>query len=74
MPGTKVTVALVATGAIGIGVMAYKINKFKQDYAKAREESRRRAQDRWESFLTGVKVTAIGGFVLLGVAGYYSQK
>ena len=35
MPGTKATVALVATGAIGIGVMAYKINKFKQDYAKA---------------------------------------
>ena len=48
MPGTKVTVAMVATGAIGIGVIAYKINKFKKDYVKAREESRRRAQDRWE--------------------------
>ena len=74
MPGTKVTVAMVATGAIGIGVIAYKFNKFKKDYVKAREESRRRAQDRWESFLAGVQVTAIGGCVLLGVAGYYSYK
>ena len=50
------------------------INKFKKDYVKAREESRRRAEDRWESFLAGVQVTAIGGCVLLGVAGYYSYK
>ena len=68
------TVAMVATGAIGIGVIAYKINKFKKRLCKSEGRIRRRAQDRWESFLTGVKVTAIGGCVLLGVAGYYSYK
>ena len=74
MPTNKLALGAVACGAVGVGYVAYKFNKFKKDYQRAKEESRRRREDTWNSFVSGVRFSVIGGCVLLGVAGYYSLK
>ena len=74
MPSKNVTLGIVAVSALGIGYATYKFTKFKKDYQRAREEARKRRQDNWNSFVSGVKFSAVGGCVLLGIAGYYSLK
>ena len=72
MPDTKVTLGVVAIGAIGMGYAAYKFSIFKKDYLRAKEEAKQRRIDNWNSFVSGAKVTAFGACVLMGITGYYS--
>ena len=74
MPDTKVTLGVVAVGAIGMGYVAYKFSVFKKNYQRAREEAKRRRIDNWNSFVSGVKVTAFGACILMGITGYYSLR